>query len=58
MMIYTEEELNDGAAAITSCLNCCDAVIKYSVDRSNTVILWMKNLFFQELNYYKTFVKD
>ena len=43
MMIYTEEELNDGAAAITSCLNCCDAVIKYSVDRSNTVILWMKN---------------
>ena len=58
MMIYTDDEIENGAAAMTSCLNCFDAAIKYGVDRSKTVILWTTNLFFQELDYYKTFIKD
>ena len=58
MMFYTEEELEGSAKSIVKCLDCCDAVVKYGFSRIGTVLVFMKNLLFQELNYYRTFVKD
>ncbi len=57
-MIYTHEELQDGAQAIGRLLNSCDAVVRYGYSRITTIVSFVKSLFFQELNHYNTFIRE
>ena len=58
MMFYTYDELEQSAEAVGRIFECCDAMIKYGTARACLIASFLKNLFFQELDYYKTFIRD
>ena len=57
-MFYTYDELEQSAEAVGRIFGCCDAMIKYGTARACLITNFLKNLFFQELDYYKTFIRD
>lgn len=58
MMFYTYEELDSTGQAVGRIFGCCDALIRYGASRTSLITGFLKELFFQELNYYKTFIRD
>lgn len=58
MMFYTHEELDSAGHAVGRIFGCCDALIRYGASRTSLITSFLKNLFFQELSYYKTFIRD
>ena len=57
-MFYTYDELEQSAESVGRIFGCCDAMIKYGTSRACLITNFFKNLFFQELDYYKTFIRD
>ena len=58
MMFYTQDELEKAGHAVGRVFGCCDALIRYGTSRAKLIMDSMKDLFFQELTYYKTFLRD
>ena len=57
-MFYTHEELDSAGQAVGRVFSLCDALMKYGASRTSLITSFLKNLFFQEINYYKTFIRD
>ena len=57
-MFYTQEELDSAGHAVGRVFGLCDALMKYGASRTRLITSFLKNLFFQEINYYKTFIRD
>ena len=57
-MFYTHEELDSAGQAIGRIFGCCDALIRYGASRASLIGGFLKDLFFQEISYYKTFIRD
>ena len=57
-MFYTEEDIEGSAQAIGKLFGCCDTLTRYAASRASHILTFVKDLFFQELSYYKTFIRE
>ena len=57
-MFYTEEDLRGSAESVSRLFGCFDAVLRYGMSRATLIFTFTRDLLFQEINYYKTFIRD